>query len=74
MIEYGKNQILLTHVDITISSVFFSHSRVGFPEMPDMNIKVVPTYGDRQYKYTLLQDFLSARIRNELKVRYRHFH
>ena len=38
--------------------------------MPDMNIKVVPTYGDRQYKYTLLQEFLSARIRNELKVRY----
>ena len=36
--------------------------------MPDINIKVVPTYGKNQYAYTLLQDFLSARIRAELKV------
>ncbi len=41
---------------------------MGFPEMPDLNIKVVPTYGEKQYDYTLLQDFLAARIRGELKV------
>jgi hypothetical protein len=41
---------------------------VGFPEMPDINIKVVPTYGENQYVYTLLQDFLSAKVRAELKV------
>ncbi|CAF0798072.1 unnamed protein product [Adineta steineri] len=40
---------------------------VGFPEMPDLNIKVVPTYGANQYSYTLLQDLLSAKIRAELK-------
>lgn len=42
--------------------------RVGFPEMPDLNIKVIPTYGENQYSYTLLQDLLSAKIRSELKV------
>jgi hypothetical protein len=42
--------------------------RVGFPEMPDLNIKVIPTYGTNQYSYTLLQDFLSAKVRAELKV------
>ena len=36
--------------------------------MPDINIKVVPTYGEKQYDYTLLKDFLSARIRAEMKV------
>jgi hypothetical protein len=36
--------------------------------MPSLNIKVVPTYGENQYDYTLLQDFLEARIRAELKV------
>ena len=36
--------------------------------MPNLSIKVVPTYGENQYAYTLLQDFLAARIRNELKV------
>lgn len=36
--------------------------------MPDININVVPTYGEKQYDYTLLKDFLSARIRGELKV------
>ncbi|CAF0865565.1 unnamed protein product [Adineta ricciae] len=40
---------------------------VGCPEMPDLNIKVTPTYGEKQYSYTLLQDFLSAKIRSELK-------
>ncbi len=42
--------------------------RVGCPEMPDLNIKVIPTYGTNQYSYTLLQDFLSAKVRAELKV------
>jgi len=41
---------------------------VGFPEMPDLNIKVVPTYGEKHYAYTLLQDLLSAKVRAELKV------
>jgi hypothetical protein len=36
--------------------------------MPDLSIKVVPTYGENHYAYTLLQDFLSAKIRAELKV------
>jgi hypothetical protein len=40
---------------------------VGFSEMPDLSIKLVPTYGEKHYSYTLLQDFLSARIRAELK-------
>ncbi|CAF0730233.1 unnamed protein product [Adineta steineri] len=40
---------------------------VGFPEMPDLTIKVVPVYGEKQYQYTLLEDFLSARIRDEIK-------
>lgn len=40
---------------------------VGFPEVPDLNIKVVPVYGQNQYAYTLLQDFLQAKIRAELK-------
>ncbi len=43
-------------------------SRVGFPEVPDITIKVVPTYGEKHYAYTLLQDFMSNRIRAELKV------
>ncbi|CAF3616472.1 unnamed protein product [Rotaria sordida] len=34
---------------------------VGFPEMPDFNIKVTPTYGEKQYSYILLQDFLAAK-------------
>ncbi|CAF1117113.1 unnamed protein product [Rotaria sp. Silwood1] len=40
---------------------------VGFPEMPDLNIKVTPTYGEKQYSYILLQDFLAAKVRAELK-------
>ncbi len=42
--------------------------RMGFAEMPDLNIKVIPTYGENQYSYILLQDLLSAKIRAELKV------
>ncbi|CAF2749352.1 unnamed protein product [Rotaria sp. Silwood2] len=40
---------------------------VGFPEMPDLNIKVTPTYGEKKYSYILLQDFLAAKARAELK-------
>ncbi|CAF0984973.1 unnamed protein product [Rotaria sordida] len=40
---------------------------VGFPEMPGLNIKVTPTYGKKTYSYTLLEDFLEARIRAEMK-------
>lgn len=43
--------------------------RVGFPEMPDINITVTPTYGAKQYAYVLLQDFLAAKLRAEFKVR-----
>ncbi len=39
--------------------------------MPDLNIKVTPTYGVNQYSYTLLEDFLSAKVRAALKVRNR---
>jgi len=49
---------------------FFFFFRVGFPEVPDLNIKVVPVYGENQFAYTLLQDFLQAKIRAELKVCY----
>jgi len=42
--------------------------RVGCPEMPDLNIKVIPTYGENHYSYKLLQDLLSAKIRTEFKV------
>jgi len=40
---------------------------VGFPEMPDLSIKVVPVCGENQYAYTLLQEFLTAKVRAELK-------
>ncbi|CAF3683581.1 unnamed protein product [Rotaria socialis] len=40
---------------------------VGFPDMPDLNIKVTPTCGAKQYSYILLQDLLAAKVRAELK-------
>ncbi|CAF1480526.1 unnamed protein product [Rotaria sp. Silwood1] len=40
---------------------------VGFPELPGLNIKVTPTYGEKHYCYTLLEDFLAAKIKAELK-------
>ena len=43
-------------------------SRIGFPEMPDLNLKVTPVFGESKYSYTLIHDFLEARIRDELKV------
>ncbi len=61
MIEFGKKKFFYY---LIIQFVF----RVGFPEMPDISIKVVPTYGEKQYAYTLLQDLLSAKVRAELKV------
>ncbi len=63
MIEFGKKT---NFVSILIFN--YSSFRVGFSEMPDLSIKVVPTYGEKHYSYTLLQDFLAARIRAELKV------
>lgn len=65
MIEFGKNKIIRWNFQVFIA-IFIC--RVGFPEMPDISIKVVPVYGENQYAYTLLQDFLSAKVRAELKV------
>jgi hypothetical protein len=36
--------------------------------MPDLNLKVTPVFGDSKYSYTLIHDFLEARIRDEIKV------
>jgi len=40
---------------------------IGFPEMPDLSLKVTPVFGENKYSYTLIHDFLEARIRDELK-------
>jgi len=48
--------------------IFFSIYRIGFPEMPDLSLKVTPVFGESKYSYTLIHDFLEARIRDELKV------
>jgi len=37
--------------------------------MPDLNLKVTPVFGESKYSYTLIHDFLEARIRDEIKVR-----
>ena len=37
--------------------------------MPDLNLKVTPVVGDSKYSFTLIHDFLEARIRDELRVR-----
>ncbi len=47
---------------------FLLFDRIGFPEMPDLNLKVTPVFGESKYSYTLIHDFLEARIRDELKV------
>jgi hypothetical protein len=39
--------------------------------MPDLNLKVTPVFGESKYSYTLIHDFLEARIRDEIKVRYK---
>ena len=51
--------------------VLFSNSlyRVGFAEMPNLNLKVSPVLGESKYSYALIHDFLEARIRDEFKVR-----
>jgi hypothetical protein len=46
----------------------FCLSRIGFPEMPDLSLKVTPVFGESKYSNTLIHDFLEARIRDELKV------
>lgn len=38
--------------------------------MPDLNLKVTPVVGDSKYSFTLIHDFLEARIRDELRVRF----
>ncbi|CAF1508747.1 unnamed protein product, partial [Adineta steineri] len=40
---------------------------IGFSEMPDLNLKVTPVFGESKYSYTLIHDFLEARIRDEIK-------
>ncbi|CAF2523217.1 unnamed protein product [Rotaria sp. Silwood2] len=40
---------------------------IGFPEMPDLSLKVTPVVGENKYSYSLIHDFLEARIRDELK-------
>jgi len=52
-----------------LSRNFFLY-RIGFPEMPDLNLKVTPVFGESKYSYTLIHDFLEARIRDELKVNF----
>ena len=44
--------------------------RIGFPEMPDLSLKVTPLLGESSYSYNLIHDFLEARIRDELKVNF----
>ncbi|CAF4400509.1 unnamed protein product, partial [Rotaria sordida] len=41
---------------------------IGFPEMPDLSLKVTPVVGESKYSYSLIHDFLEARIRDELKT------
>lgn len=43
--------------------------RVGFSDMPHLNIKVIPTYGVNEYSNVFIQELLSAKIRTEFKVR-----
>ena len=40
--------------------------------MPDLNLKVTPVFGESKYSYTLIHDFLEARIRDELKVSFKY--
>jgi hypothetical protein len=39
--------------------------------MPDLNLKVTPVFGDSIYSYSLIHDFLEARIRDEIKVEFK---
>jgi len=39
--------------------------------MPDLNLKVTPVFGDSIYSYSLIHDFLEARIRDEIKVKFK---
>ncbi len=65
MIVYGKRK---ENLFFYFSRKFFL--RIGFAEMPDLNLKVTPVFGESKYSYTLIHDFLEARIRDEIKVRY----
>lgn len=48
--------------------IVYSFHRVGFAEMPDLNLKVTPVFGESQYSYALIHDILESRIRDEIKV------
>jgi hypothetical protein len=55
---------------IILRDIMFNrlNQRIGFPEMPDLNLKVTPVVGESKYSFALIHDFLEARIRDELKV------
>jgi hypothetical protein len=55
---------------IVFSNKSFVLFRIGFPEMPDLSLKVTPVFGESKYSNTLIHDFLEARIRDELKVNF----
>ncbi|CAF1542039.1 unnamed protein product, partial [Didymodactylos carnosus] len=40
---------------------------VGFPEVPDLKMKVNPLFGDSTFSHPLLHDFLESKIKSELK-------
>ncbi|CAF3707118.1 unnamed protein product [Rotaria socialis] len=40
---------------------------IGFSEMPDLNLKVTPVFGESKYSYTIIHDYLESQIRDEIK-------
>ncbi|CAF1014628.1 unnamed protein product [Didymodactylos carnosus] len=40
---------------------------IGFPELPDLALKVTPVFGESKYSYNIIHDFLEARIKDEMK-------
>ena len=67
VIVYGKN----TKQRNGNAFMFIFSRRVGFAEMPDLNLIVTPVFGESQYSYTLIHELLEARIRDEIKVIFR---
>lgn len=53
---------------VEVRTLCFVLLRIGFSEMPDLNLKVTPVLGENKYSYSLIHDFLEARIRDEIKV------
>jgi len=62
VIVYGKKKKIICKINII--------NRIGFSEMPDLNLKVTPVFGESKYSYTFIHDFLESRIRDEIKVSY----